>query len=681
MSDEPAASASIRDSTISHSTVNFTTQVTHQAHPWQPRWEPPLDQAQDLLDALLASALPPISPLPSGARMPFAANPHFVGRDDVLLALARTLHGGARMTIGPKAAVTGLGGIGKTSVAVEIAHRYGSYFAGGVFWLSFADPAAIPAEIAACGGPGLLDLHPSYGELKQDEQLALVREAWQRPIPRLLIFDNAEDPQLVQQWAPSSGGCRVLITSRRQSWPGRIVTHSLDVLARAASAALLRDLAPRLTPEDADALAEELGDFPLALQLAGSYLAQFGRISVAGYLAELRSDVILAHPSLRGIHDGDVSTTAHDRHVGRTFLVSYQRLDPAGDKLALGLLARAAFLAPGTPIPLDLLLASVDLSAEDTGGHMALGRLADLGFVTLGEDGVAVHRLVHSFVSNVVQAEGAQAAVETALIAAAAATNDAGYPAATAPLLGHLGWIIQQGAGREDLAMAALCSNLGYHYYAIGDFPMARPLYARALAIHDHFHAAAHPDVAQSLTNLAASAKAMGDYAAARPLYERASRIYEQVWGPQHPQTAIGLTNLGGLLEALGDAVGARTLHARALAICEQTLDPTHPLVASSLNNLAYALQASGDAAGARPLYERALTIRTAQLGPGHPLTANSMNNLAGLLQQLGDAAAARSLYERALVISRQALGHEHPQTRLVMANLDHLGAQAKERE
>jgi hypothetical protein len=150
-----------------------------------------------------------------------------------------------------------------------------------------------------------------------------------------------------------------------------VQAQRLDVLVRESSSTLLQQLVPRLTTAEADALAKELGDLPLALQLAGSYLAQFARTTVATYLAELTSDVILKHPSLQGKYDADLSLTAHDRHVGRTFLVSYQHLDPtnATDVLAIALLARAGCLAPGEPIPLDLLLATVGLDGESAGAR------------------------------------------------------------------------------------------------------------------------------------------------------------------------------------------------------------------------------------------------------------------------------------------------------------------------
>jgi len=97
--------------------------------------------------------------------MPFAHNPLFVGRQEDLRTLARQLEAGETSAVGPVeiAATTGLGGIGKTQLAAEFVHCYGRSFDGGVFWMSFADPAAVPAEVAACGRS--LDLHPSYDAL------------------------------------------------------------------------------------------------------------------------------------------------------------------------------------------------------------------------------------------------------------------------------------------------------------------------------------------------------------------------------------------------------------------------------------------------------------------------------------------------------------------------------------
>ena len=148
--------------------------------------------------------------LPPGSYLPLRRNAVFVGREPDLRTLAATLKAGGTAAIGQSVAVTGMGGMGKTQLACEFAYRYGQFFDGGVFWLGCADPAAVPAEIAACGRG--LDLHRDFTSLPLDGQVALVASAWQSALPRLLVFDNCEDEAVLDAWVPRGGGCRVLVT-------------------------------------------------------------------------------------------------------------------------------------------------------------------------------------------------------------------------------------------------------------------------------------------------------------------------------------------------------------------------------------------------------------------------------------------------------------------------------------
>jgi hypothetical protein len=143
---------------------------------------------------------PPAPALPPGSRLLFAPNPLFVGRQADLRALAR------RLKSGRIAAVTGMGGLGKSQLAVEFAYRYAAYFPGGVFWLSLANLDIARLDAAACGGPDHLNLAPNFESLPLAERIRLVWTAWQQPIPRLLIFDNCEDEALLAQWRPPAGG-------------------------------------------------------------------------------------------------------------------------------------------------------------------------------------------------------------------------------------------------------------------------------------------------------------------------------------------------------------------------------------------------------------------------------------------------------------------------------------------
>jgi tetratricopeptide (TPR) repeat protein len=639
--------------------------------------------AAQWLDGRRASPSSAPSPLPAGSRMPMARNPQFVGRADDLRKLAEALQVGNTATAGQVAAVTGLGGIGKTQLAVEFVHLHGQFFTGGVFWLGFADPESVRTEIAQCGGPRHLGLWTHETAPDIATQVDLVLSVFAGPEPRLLVFDNCEDEELLAEWRPKTGGSRVLVTSRRSTFSAYlgVRTFRLDVLPRAESLALLRAFTHEQPFEDADeatldAICTELGDLPLALHLAGSFLACYrDTTKPADYLAELH-EARLGHESLQG--DGAVtSPTGHDLDVGHTFVLSWNRLDPADlvDAMARNLLQRAACLAPGKPIPHALLVATLDMPKDNRAARTqekALRRLLDLGLLEKPEPGTyRIHLLVTDYAR---QTDGdhaaARAAVERALLHEARRVNDSGFPAQLLPWQPHLRAITDAARAREDAQAARLCNALGFHLYELGAYRGAQPYFEYARTFYEQQLGPEHPRTALSLNNLAELLQAMGAVAEARPLYERALVICEKQLGPEHLDTALILNNLAALLRDLGAVAEARPLLARALAIREKQLGPEHPDTTLSLNNLTMLLQDQGDLAEARPLIERALATREKQLGPEHPGMVTSLSNLAGLLQAQGDLAEARPLFERALAICEKHLGPEHPDTATSLNNL-----------
>jgi tetratricopeptide (TPR) repeat protein len=631
------------------------------------------DQPQDDAPTARAAAampldtIPVVATLPPGSRMPLSPNPLFVGRDAELQTLARALSSGATTAI---AAATGLGGIGKTQLATEFVHRYGQFFPGGVFWLSFAEATAVPGEIAACGGPGAMNL-PNFAALSAADQVARVRQEWQQATPRLLIFDNCEDEDLLTDWRPTSGGCHILLTARRGEWDVSlgVRTLALEVLPRARSVELLRQFRPDLSEDDRDlaAIAEELGDLPLALHLAGSFLKQYrADVSPAEYLAELHT-ASLAHESLQG-EENRRSPTKHDLSVRRSIKLSYDKLDieNATDALALDLLARAACFAPGEPIPRELLLKTVELpdTAAQRRASRAITRLVELGLLDVAEDAAPrLHRLVAAFVRAEQHDTAAQAAVEQLLYDTGFDLLDKGVPAPLSAIQAHIRHGADTARARDDTWAANLCTMIGRYLRLIGSYAAAQPYFERALAFWESRDEPNEEVIATCLTDMATLLQDLGDYLAARPLLERALAMTEASLGPDHPTTGIRLGNLASLLQDLGDYLAARPLYERALTIAEASLGPSHPTTGTRLNNLALLLKDLGDYAAARPLYDRALAIAEASLGPEHPHTGARLNNLAALLQDLGDYPAARPLFERALAIREHTLGFNHPDT------------------
>src|SRR6266568_842582 len=373
---------------------------------------PPVDpgtvaEAAQLLAQIPAGPLSAGSALPPHSRMPLARNDLFTGRTEELQWLAS--HLGPSLEQVPTVVVAGLGGVGKSQLASEYVHRYGRFYAGGVLWISLAEPMMIGSEVAACGGTGGMDLRPDFAALSQDDQLGLVLAAWLSPVPRLLVFDNCDSEETLTQWRPASGGCRVLVTSRRSIWDPTLGVQvlDLDVLPHGDGLSLLGRYRPPATPEDAAALADvaaELGQLPLALHLAGSYLRRYRTaISPVAFLDQLRTSHIIEHRSLTA---AGISPTRHIQSIAATFAISVDQLavGESADDLARRCLVIASYLAPGEAIPWDLLLATLGLPASPDGFielEDGLQRLAALGVAQLGRDGAPrLHRLVAAFVQD-----------------------------------------------------------------------------------------------------------------------------------------------------------------------------------------------------------------------------------------------------------------------------------------
>ena len=633
--------------------------------------------------------------LPPGSRLPYEPNPFFTGREDELRELARALlypdlSGVGRPDRSERVTrnasfvtiTSGIGGIGKTQLAVEFAHRYGRFFAGGVQWVSLADgdADAIGREVAACGAAMGLWPEAQDAALSPEAKVARTQRHWAGPEARLVVFDNCDGGAgqdaraLLAAWRPKPGGARVLVTSRSADWPAGFTALAVPALPREQSRALLREYLERADPprreSDAhlDTVAAELGDLPLALTLAGSYLAEYPGVAVAAYLADLRAPEWLDHPSLRG-QGRPQAWTNHDLDVARTFRVSLDRLRPDdsnSDAAAIRLLAGAACLLPGEPFPRQLLTGMLD----DTAPHLpddALRRLLALGLLErAGEGRLRLHRLLAAFATGALvgETEAAREAVERAVMALAARQDVKRDPRPFREWFGHFRYVVDKAFDREDERAANLCGWLDYCLSNSGDLAGALPYSQRALAIRERVLGPNHPATARSLNNLGFLLQAQGDLAGARPYYERALAIRERVLGPDHPDTAQSLNNLGFLLQAQGDLAGARPYLERALAISERVLGPDHPDTAQSLNNLGGLLQDQGDLAGARPYYERALAIREHVLGPDHPDTALSLNNLGVLWAYEGNFPLAADYMRRALAVLEKVLGPNHPNTR-----------------
>jgi tetratricopeptide (TPR) repeat protein len=617
-------------------------------------------------------------------------NPNFTGRDRMLEDLHVRLGaaGGVALT-----ALHGMGGVGKTQLATEYAHRFAPDY-DVVWWIAAEQAALIPHQFAELGGRFGLD-----AGLQGPEAVTAVLDALGRMDRWLLVFDNADQPADLQPYRPSGGGGHVLITSRHPGWGGIGARVEVDVFARGESVQLLGRRIANLGDELADALAEDLGDLPLALEQAAGYIETKGT-PPERYLQLLRA----RREQLLG--EGSVAD-----HVllDATWALSLEQLDPS----AVRLLQAASFLAP-EPVPVSLFGVEDELALED-----ALGHLSEYALVRRSGDALIVHRLVQASVLRSLAPVDRDEMRRAALLMLYAAVpsevrdepaawppwerllphvlaithgDDAGRiePFLTPWLIGRAGVYLQtrgepgeakhllerglrmveQALGPDDKALVQPLKDYGAVLLDLGAPEAARQVHERSLRIAEQAYGPESAEAGPCLDNLAIALRQLGRADEAQPLQERALKIAEQTFGPDSTQVAAALSNLASGLKELGDPAAARPLLERALEIDERTSGPDHPNVSQSLNNLATVLLDLGDPVAARPLLERSLQITADAYGADHPLVAQRQSNLGQALRQAGDEAAALELLQSALQITEKAYGPDHPTVAIRLTNL-----------
>ena len=419
----------------------------------------------------------------------------------------------------------------------------------------------------------------------------------------LLVLDGAEDAENLERVLSVCASCAVLVTSRRRS--------------DAANPALLLELQP-LPPDEAvtvvqawqaqhqavrpviERIVQLVGGLPLALRLAGSYLALHPDEGEE-YLAWLEEDLL-------GALDQGSSLL---KSVPVLLERSVARLRPEAQAVLrlVGMLALAPFTRE--------LVAGV-LEFSTTAVQRALEEVVDYSLlVRVGSSYEVSHPLIHTYARQVLLA-GEEATQKAALVARLVTVLAEHFPEVDHPnweacerLVPHIQACDAQleHQSTAQVEAAALFGQAGWYLLERARYEQAAPLLQRALVICEQQVGPDHPDTVTSLNNLASLYQAQGKYAEAEPLFQRALAFREQQLGPDHPDTATSLNNLASLYRKQGKYAEAEPLFQRALAICEQKLGPDHPYTAGSLNDLALLYQEQGKYAEAEPLLQRALAI------------------------------------------------------------------------
>jgi hypothetical protein len=612
----------------------------------------------------LPGALPDVWNVPPG----YAT---FTGREPELAGLRERLR---TQRTGVVQALHGMGGVGKTTLAIEYAHR----FAGGyqlVWWIDAEHPERVGEQLAALG----VDAQWFAAGLSTSRAVAMVRQRLRTEGGWLVVFDNAERPDELRRWLPQGPG-HVLITSRNPAWGSLAKPVELDLFSRVESTALLREQAPELTGAEADKLAEALGDLPLAVAQAAALLTHTG-MDADTYLRLLSEETadVLSYSE----------ATGYEASLAAVVRISMERLT-ATDPDAARIARICALLAP-EPVPLDIFTGvPPELAArlwERGGGralavHGSIELIGRYGLAKVGQGTLRMHRLTQAIIRDLLGAGRAAAVADAeAVMAAAHPRTAAASPAAASPAAASPASASPVAASPASVspAPAAASAQAGAPGDSLDDgrIPARWPRWAQLLPhllaldlVNTH-----NADLRRMACNATSYLFCRGDYRALRDVARRLYDGWRDRLGPDAHDALFAATNLANAYDRSGDIGSfhqlAQEIYARRLRL----LGADHPDTLVSSGVLSQAMIKMGQVAEGHALTTERLAFARRVLGDDHRTTRLAMGDLAAALYLMGHADEAHQLYGELLTRTRRAYGEDDPETLNVIANIASLQA------
>jgi len=611
-----------------------------------------------------------------GARPPVwgvvpTRNAGFTGRSPLLQKLRDELSIGSAVV--KPLALHGLGGVGKTQLAVEYTYRFQSDY-DVVWWVSAQDVELITS--------GLADLAPAL-RIRRGDSMAEAAEAvlealrLGEPYSRwLVVFDNAEDPEVLQPFLPQGNG-HVLITSRNPLWARFATPVEVAVFTRDESVDLLSRRAPSLTWAAASDVAEYLGDLPLAVDLAGAWLETTG-MPVPDYLTLLREGMATWLSS-----SIDSDTTRDYSSITAAWRVSIERLRQERPA-AVRLLELCSCFGP-EPISMSLLYSDETFNAllphdEALQEKMMLGRIIrEIGRYALARvdqqrSSIEVHRLVQTVVRASMEPqklEDTKHEVHRILASARPRQGDLENPDSQRrynEIWPHLGPSDAQTC-IEEIVRTLMVERVRY-LWRLGDYGEALTL---ARSLEKTWERERGADDRQLLSlrfNVANILRSQGEYQAAYEVDEDVLRRQTAAFGADFIHSLITAGSLTADLLLVGR-------HQEAVELARRTRDSfvldygeEEREALNAGNNLALALRFNGEYEKAKDLDQRVYDVRQIVLGRQHPRTWLSAQVLAADLRNLGRFEESVTLLRATLVLQQEAFGAGNPDTRRTIASL-----------
>lgn len=594
-------------------------------------------------------------------------NPRFTGRGDLISRVHNML-----VTSTDRAALLphtlqGLGGVGKTQLAIEYVHRFIHEY-DLICWLPAQDLTQVRASLvelgSAMGLPDNSNVTRAVEAVLDALRTATTYQRW------LLVYDNADRPQDLDPYLPQPTG-HVLVTSRNVDWSEFAHTFEVNVFTRPESIACLRQRVPEISDEDADRLAERLGDLPLALDQAGAWHAATG-MPVDEYLSLFEDQFtrLTAHP-----------VVGYPTPVGATYTLTLNRLREQSPGAAQ-LLDVCAFFGP-EPISKRLLWdgRQADLPeplAETLRDEIELGEaLREIGKYMLARvdpvsNEITVHRLVQVVLRtrlNEEQREQTKLVAQRILSAANPGEPDLeeNWPRHS-ELWPHIVPADLLEAA-DDRARRVVLDQIRYRWVR-GDYESSKELGEVTVK---HWRALRGENEGLTLIacrHLALALRTLGHYDQALALAEETLAKCRDAYGDDNRHTLVSADAVSWGRRISGRFREARELDEDNLRRLRTVLGDDHPLTLKAANNYAIDLRWLGEFTRAREVDEESVRLRRLRYGDEDRNTQLAVASLARDHYNLGDYATGLELQEAALPVQRRLFGPTHAEVLLETRNL-----------
>jgi hypothetical protein len=595
-------------------------------------------------------------------------NVNFIGRKELLASVHYELSKSTETAIIP-GALHGMGGIGKSQIAVEYIYRHAADY-DLIWW--------IPSESSSEIGGYLVKLAQRLElpvEQSIDTAVPAVLEALSMGAPYrrwLLVFDNADNPEDVRRFWPQRGDGHIIVTSRNTRWAEVARTVDVDIFQRAESRELLQRRNHDLTDQDADRLATVLGDLPLAVEQAAAWRAETG-MPVDEYL-RLFEDKRKELLESRAPVDYDVAVEA-------AWNVSLDRLRNENPG-ARELLEVCAFFSP-EPIPKAIFSGVRNIPvSEDLEPVLAdpieLGRAIreinrySLAKVDHRNNTLQLHRLVQLVLRNKLSPDEQERVLHTAHLLLAG--RDPRQPEAVdswptyAELLPHIRAVDARNC--TDRWVRRLAINAAVYLYAFGD-----PVGCLEMA-QDHARfwteklGEKHTDTLIISRWWGHTLRAIGRFGEGHAVLERTLDLMKETLGDTHEETLLTMHAVASGLRAKGDFHSARDMNKTAYLAAVEKFGEDDPDTLAAANNYALSLRLVGEFTAARDLDEQTVRRKQIVLVEDHRHTLLTLDNWSVDLRETGDYLRARVEQEDTVRRMRAHLGDRHPMTLAAIKNL-----------